>query len=219
MMNWGSTLKYKAFAALLAAAALCGVVALWAHGVWPMGGSIPDEAPRLAELLAIQPGMTVAEIGAGDGELTVEIARRLGADGRIYSTELDRDRLSDIREAAARAQLSNVVVVEAAERETRLPEGCCQAIFMRNVYHHITDPKVFNASLRRGLQPGGRLAIIDFGPRTLGMRKPQGVPRNRGGHGIPREMLIAEITGAGFEMVRTIENWSGDFYLVLFRAI
>jgi SAM-dependent methyltransferase len=60
--------------------------------------------------------------------------------------------------------LSNVVVLEGAESSTNLPSACCDAIFLRDAYHHLTRPQEFDASLLAALKPGGRLAIMDFPP-------------------------------------------------------
>ena len=51
----------------------------------------------------------------------------------------------------------------AADR-TNLPDGACDAIFMRNVYHHFAAPGPMSASLAAALKPGGRLAVVDFRP-------------------------------------------------------
>jgi precorrin-6B methylase 2 len=126
------------------------------------------EVDRLAELLSLREGMTVADIGAGTGWLTVEVAQRVGRSGRVYSTEISAARLRDIRQAAAAAGLSNVIVSEAGERATGLPSGCCDAIFMRRrVYHHRSAPSAILTSIHEALRPGGRLLIIDFRPERL----------------------------------------------------
>jgi predicted methyltransferase len=69
------------------------------------------------------------------------------------------------------------------------------------------------------LKPGGRLAILDFLPQP-GSKLPAGVPENRGGHGIPPEVVVEELKAAGFTHVRTIDEWPrGDknpLFLVLF---
>ena len=70
-----------------------------------------------------------------------------------------------IRDYAEKEGLKNVTVIEGAAAATNLPAGCCDAIFMRDVYHHITALDAFNKSLLASLKPGGRLAIIDFLPR------------------------------------------------------
>ena len=59
------------------------------------------------------------------------------------------------------------MVLEGAEASTNLPSECCDAIFLRDVYHHLTRPDAFDASLLAALKPGGRLAIMDLVPSDL----------------------------------------------------
>ncbi|MGE5817995.1 MAG: class I SAM-dependent methyltransferase, partial [Deltaproteobacteria bacterium] len=103
-------------------------------------GTTADEVERLAAWLEIQSGTRIADLGAGDGTFSVAPARRVGPSGHVYATELDTERLADIRRAATEARLSNVTVIEGAVSRTNLPEGCCDALFSRMVYHHLTDP-------------------------------------------------------------------------------
>jgi ubiquinone/menaquinone biosynthesis C-methylase UbiE len=176
------------------------------------------QAAKLFELLELKPGMAIADVGAGSGEMTVLMAARLGPSGKVFATDLNEDRLKEIRIAARIYRLDSVVVLEGAERETNLPVGCCDAIFIRDVYHHFPDPGAMNRSLLASLKPGGRLAIIDFVPRQ-GSELPNGAPANRGGHGITAAMLRDEVIAAGFTAGETIDHWDGSngVYLVVFR--
>lgn len=168
----------------------------------------PDEADRLMQELALTPGMTVGEIGAGRGDLTIEMARRLGPRGRVFSTEIDAARLADIRRAAKDASLDNISVITAGERDANLPDACCDAIYMREVFHHFADPTHTTASLRRALKPGGLLAVIDYPQR--------GSPGSTC-HCIDKAELIRLVTAQGFEVVREKDRWAEIRYLVVFR--
>jgi predicted methyltransferase len=182
--------------------------------------SSTGEADRLAALLEIAPGRVVAEIGAGAGAMTVEMARRVGPGGRVYSTEIDAGRRAAIAAHVADEALANVTVVEAGEAATNLPDACCDAIFMRNVYHHIGDARAFNVSVRRAIRDGGWFAVIDFEPGAffhLPGRPTEG-SAERTGHGVMRARLIAEVTAAGFDVEREVPDWGGRMFLVLFRA-
>ena len=154
----------------------------------------------LMKALELHAGSSVGEIGAGGGELTFLLAREVGENGRVYTNDLNKDRLEALRREAARRALSNVTAIEGRETETNLPERCCDAIFMRNVYHHFGDPPAMNASLLKSLKPGGRLAIIDFTPPPGG----ETTPGHRGDdnhHGITAPTLEKELKAAGFEIV------------------
>ncbi len=177
------------------------------------------DVPLVAELLELGPGMTVADIGAGMGAMSIVLAKRLGPSGRVLSTDIGASPLEALRQAVTREQLTNMTVVQGAPASTNLPDACCDAIFMRDVYHHITDVGAFNQSLMAALKPGGRLAIIDFAPRK-GSKVPDGVNPNRGGHGVTAAIVEQEVTAAGFKLDRTVANWppgSTEFFLVLFR--
>ena len=190
--------------AVLALAALAALLLL----AGPGGES---EVDGLARLLDIQPGDTVADIGAGDGWLSVEVAKRVGPAGRVFATELSASRRDEIREAVAAAGLDNVTVVEAGERETNLAPGCCEAIFMRRVYHHLTDPAATNASLYAALKPGGHLAVVEIEFQGLfGFLR--GWP-----HWTDDEQVVAEVAAARFAHVTTADWPVAAHYAAVFR--
>jgi ubiquinone/menaquinone biosynthesis C-methylase UbiE len=177
----------------------------------------PARAARLAEALGIGPGARVAEIGAGAGEMAVEMARIVGPSGEVIATEVRESQLEDIRRAARRAGLTNVTVLLAGEHDSNLPAGCCDAVYMQRVYHHLTDPAGVIASIARALKPEARLAVLDFEPSWIANHsKPAGV-RDRGGHGVPKEMLLREMKEFGFQAVGEIEPFGDEVYLAVFR--
>ena len=179
------------------------------------------EMPRLRHELALKPGMSVADVGAGRGELTVALAAEVGSGGRVFSTEIDREAVKQIRAAVVAAGLANVTVVQAQARDANLPTGCCDAVLLRRVYHHLTHPADTNASLLRALRPGGLLGIIDFPPTFswLWPWPPNSVPQNRGGHGIAAQLVIEEATASGFELVQLIDDWPGRGPLASYCAV
>jgi len=177
------------------------------------------EAARLAALLGWKPGTIVADVGAGEGQMTLAAARRVGATGKVYTTELDAKKRAHLEELAAKEK--NLVALRSTAASANLPPECCDSIFMRLVYHHLTQPAEFDASLLRSLKLGGRLAVIDEYP-VAGMSLPEGVPANRGGHGIPEKLLADELKNAGFQVVTEIDPWADwpnhhHNYCVVFR--
>ena len=180
------------------------------------------DAPKLVEALGITPGMAVADIGSGGGAMTVVLGH-WNRGGRVFATDITERALRLTREYAKKEGLTNVTVIEGAAAATNLPAECCDAVFLRHVYHHVTEIAAFNKSLHASLKPGGRLAIIDFEARKPNPAEiPEGVPANRLGHGIPASVVIEEVTAAGFTHVRTIDAWppgdkSPTLHLTLFR--
>jgi SAM-dependent methyltransferase len=200
---------------LIVVAALLVVVPLAA---WYWRDTSQPEVDKLATLLEWKSGRTIAEIGAGEGEMTVAAAERVGPSGHVFCNELDAKRLADIQASVAKRKLGNVTIIKAGEADTNLPPECCDAIFMRDVYHHFSHPAEIDASLFRALKPAGLLAVIDFPPsRALGVISPvRGAPKNRHGHGIPQNILIDELTAAGFKVALVPTDWPGRGYCIVF---
>lgn len=178
------------------------------------------EVPELAKLFELKPGMTVADVGAGFGAWTMEFARVVGPTGRVYATDIGAAQLAALRDLVKREALTNVTVAEGATDTTNLPAQCCDAILIRDAYHHLTQPGAIVSSLAAALKPGGRLAVIDFPPRPKS-EVPSGVPADRLGHGVPPEVVEREVGGV-LTHVRTISTWApgsepASLYLVLFR--
>jgi ubiquinone/menaquinone biosynthesis C-methylase UbiE len=170
-------------------------------------GAHAGEADEIASLLGLGPGMSVADVGAGDGEWAERLARKVGPEGRVYATEVKDDLLKEIRDRANRAGLGNVETVRGDQGGTGLPPGCCDAILLRMVYHHFEQPERMKASLRSALRPGGRIVVIDTEPQAAWAELPR-VP-DRGGHGIPLERLVAEMEAGGFKLLERHPRWNG----------
>jgi ubiquinone/menaquinone biosynthesis C-methylase UbiE len=178
------------------------------------------EVPKLAELLALKPGSTVADVGAGFGAWMREFSNVVGPAGRVYAVEVGASQLKAIRSWVERDGLTNVTVLEGAADSTNLPPGCCDGILIRDVYHHLSDPSAIVRSMAAALKPGGRLALIDF-PPGAGSALPANVPKSRGGHGVPLEVAQREVSEVLMHM-QTVSPWSSPngspgLYLLLFR--
>ena len=200
---------WKRLGLLVLACAATTVFALRARG------NAADQIKRLAALMEWKQGTVVADIGAGDGSYSFAAVEHVGATGRVYASEIDTKKLEELRAEVAKRKFQNVIIIESKATDTNLPTACCDAIFLRRVYHHLTKPTEFNANIVRSLKPGGRLAIIDF-PARSGLEPVEGVPANRGGHGIPQKVVIDELTAAGLQMEKVLNEWPENDYCILF---
>lgn len=179
------------------------------------------EVPRLVELLELKPGMAVADVGAGFGAWTVAFGKWTGPSGRVFATDIGEKQLAFLRAYTKKEGLTNVTVLAGAPASTNLPANCCDAILIRDAYHHLTQPQDILTSMASALKPGGRLAVIDFPPRP-NSEVPAGVPANRRGHGVPPDVVVQEANAAGFTTVSMNQQWSAesqpnDLFLLVFR--
>ncbi len=169
------------------------------------------EPERLAAALGLEPGMRVADLGAGDGAMALAMARLVTANGRVYATELTEPQRNRIADRVRRQRVDHVEVRAAAETETLLPDACCDAVYLRHVFHHLGDPATYVASLTRAVRPGGRVAIIDFAPGALW--------HLGGGHGVTADRVRETFETAGWRQRERNDAWGGSTFLVVFERL
>jgi ubiquinone/menaquinone biosynthesis C-methylase UbiE len=175
-----------------------------------------DDVKRLVPAIGLRAGQTVADIGGGQGQLTVALAKELGESGHVFSTEIGASGMERIRRAAADAGLRNVTVLEAHPARTNLPAACCDAVVIRYVYHHFAEPRPMNRSVFESVKPGGHVVVIDFEPR----KGPTASPEKRAdedSHGVDAETVVKELTEAGFERVSVTSGDERRGFLAVMR--
>lgn len=168
----------------------------------------PSESAELAEILGLRPGSRVADVGAGDGEWSIELADHVGDKGLVFATEIDSADVDELRSRFEEAGLSNILAIKGSNLESGLPAACCDAILLRLVYHHFKNPKEMIHDLARSLARGGRLVVIDIVPQSS-WKTLEGVPE-REGHGIEAEALEQELLDLGWRQVERREPWNGN---------
>jgi ubiquinone/menaquinone biosynthesis C-methylase UbiE len=185
-----------------------------AAGAQQAGSTIATE--KIFGAIGVREGSTVCEMGAGDGELSIAAAKLVGPGGRVYTSELGDDRVKALRDKVQASALAQITAVAGDPLKTNFPEGACDALFMRNVYHHFQDPGQINASIRASLKPGARAAIVDFAPPGREAERP--IDRSKDGtHGISPESVSRELKEAGFEPVSSELGTQRWFMVVVAR--
>lgn len=214
-MRFTRLLTWKQVVATFGVVAFGALVAVLA-AEQPWNRDFGEDMTRLVPILDLRAGQTVADIGAGGGELTVRLAKQVGPEGRVYATEMSADRLNRIRKRADDDGLKNVTVLEAHATRTNLPDECCDAIVIRNVYHHFDDPAAMNRSLYASVKPGGHLAIIDFSPGRGRSTATSAASRDQDSHGVDADTVVKEVTAAGFER-QAVETSDDRSFMAVFR--
>jgi ubiquinone/menaquinone biosynthesis C-methylase UbiE len=181
---------------------------------WQSGSSIAPE--KIFEATGVREGSTVCEMGAGDGELTIAAARAVGGGGRVYSSELGDDRVKALRDKVSASGLPQITVVTGDAVKTNFPDAGCDALFMRNVYHHFSDPAKMDASIATSLKPGGRVAVVDFTPPDKEAERPEDRGKD-GMHGVTPATVSRELKAAGLEPVSSETGAQRWFMIVSAR--
>ena len=152
-----------------------------------------NEATTVMDLAAIRPGMTVADIGAGEGYYTVRLAERVGASGRVLAQDIDEDALRRLGSRVEAERLDNVSIKLGAEDDPRLPENSFDRVFLVHMYHEVTEPYAFLWRLRPALRQGGQVVVVD-------------VDRPTDQHGIDPQLLFCEFRQVGFRLVEFVRK-------------
>ena len=158
------------------------------------------ERHKIVSALRIEPGMAVADVGAGTGLFMPGFAEAVGDQGRLYAVEISPCFLEHLRQRAKDAGLEQVEVIHATERSVELPANSIDLAFVCDTYHHFEYPSATLASLRSALRPGGSLVVIDF-KRIPGETPDWIFEHVRAG----QEVFSREIQAAGFEPLGEIE--------------
>jgi len=129
----------------------------------------PDRAAwqkpdQIMDALGIADGSTVADIGAGAGWFTIQLARRVGPNGVVYAQDVQRQMLEAIRRRVSREGLQNVQARLGTGSDPNLPARAIDAILVVDAYPAVEDRVTFLRNLSRALKPSGRIGVVNYKP-------------------------------------------------------
>jgi len=164
-----------------------------------------SEAREVMDRAGVIPGMTVADIGAGEGYYTVRLAERVGREGRVLAQDIIPEVRDALAERVNREALDNVSVKLGEPADPMLPDNSFDRIFLMHMYHEIESPYEFLWRLRPALRPGGRIAVVDMDR-----------PTSR--HGTPPALLDCEFAAVGYARVYREAMPKVGGYLAMYEA-
>lgn len=174
------------------------------------GSREQEEAPeRALDLIAITPGLIVADVGAGSGYMTVRLAQRVGSAGRVYANDVQPDMLRAIQRKLLDEKLTNVELVQGTDEDARLPDRAIDLALLVDVYHEFHHPQAMLRSLRRSLKPDGRLVLVEY--RKEDPRIPIAFT-----HRMSLAEAQLEVDAEGFTFDRAIEELPRQ-HIIVFR--
>ena len=162
------------------------------------------EARVVMDLADISAGMTVADIGAGEGYYTVRLAERVGSDGRVLAQDIDREALQRLGRRVERERLENISIKLGRPDDPQLPFDSFDRVFLVHMYHEVTEPYAFLWRMWPALAEGGQVIVVDVDR-----------PTNR--HGIAPKLLFCEFEAVGFKLVEFVERPDLKSYFARFE--
>lgn len=164
-----------------------------------------NEAQTVMDLANIRQGMTVADIGAGDGYYTVRLAYRVGGNGRVLAQDIDSNALGRLGLRVERERLDNVSIKQGDADDPRLPEASFDRVFLVHMYHEVSEPYAFLWRLRPALNKDGKVIVVE-------------VDRGTDQHGIPPALLFCEFAAVGFRLTQFVRKPELQGYYAQFEA-
>jgi SAM-dependent methyltransferase len=162
------------------------------------------EATEVMNRAGVKPGMTVADIGAGEGYYTIRLAARVGKKGRVLAQDIVPSVRDALAERVTREQLDTVSVKLGQPDNPELPENSFDRIFLVHMYHEIASPYAFLWNLRPAVKSGGRVIVVDADR-----------PTNQ--HGTPPKLLDCEFAAVGYARVDMQPMPSAGGYLAAYE--
>lgn len=164
------------------------------------------EFGRVVELAGIEPGMWVADVGAGEGYYAVRLSPVVGRDGRVLAEDIVPEVRDRLAERVQRENLDNVAVLLGEADDPELPPRSLDRVLLVHMYHEVSSPYAFLWHLRESLKPGGQVIVVDASR-----------PPNR--HGMPPQLLRCEFAAVGLKLVRFERINTGDSYFAAFEPV
>ncbi len=148
--------------------------------------------------LDLQPGLVVADIGAGTGVFSRPFARAVGPTGKVYAVDIEPMLIGYLLGRAAGEQIPNIEPVLGLPESPQLPAADVDLAFMNDVLHHIEHKALYIKNLAKYMKPAGRIAIVEFDREVLKRDTFEGVP-------LPSKAEVAQwMRDAGFDQTQEI---------------
>jgi ubiquinone/menaquinone biosynthesis C-methylase UbiE len=164
------------------------------------------EAETVMKLADIREGMSVADIGAGEGYYTVRLAPLVGKRGRVLAQDIVPETRDALAQRVQRENLENVFVKLGEPNNPQLPDGSFDRILLIHMYHEIEQPSEFLWHVRADLKAGGRVVVVDADR-----------PTDR--HGTPPRLLICEFAAVGYQLTRFERLGDTESYFAQFEPV
>ncbi len=175
--------------------------------IWDTSGyrDSAHEVPQIVSRLKLHSGMTVGDLGAGNGYDSVRLARLLGPSGRVVAEDVDPNALQALTVQAQHDRLTNIVIALGEPQDPRLPRASLDAAILVHMYHEIAHPYAFLYNLAAAMRPGARVGVEELDRPTLN-------------HGTPPPLLRCEFEAVGYRQLSIAPLQGGIGYFAVFAA-
>jgi ubiquinone/menaquinone biosynthesis C-methylase UbiE len=168
---------------------------------------LEENPDRAIDVLKLEKGSTVADVGAGSGYMTVKLAKKVGPQGKVYANDIQQGMLDLLSKRVTKSKLTNVSTVLGTQEDPKLPADTLDLVIMVDVYHELSQPQVMLRHIRDSLKPGGRLVLLEY-------RKEDPDIPIRPEHKMSVADAKLEVEAEGFKLTKTNEDLPRQHILI-----
>jgi ubiquinone/menaquinone biosynthesis C-methylase UbiE len=170
-----------------------------------------EDCALLLQALDVKPGQVVCDIGCGNGFYTLQLAKRVGEQGRVLAVDIQSEMLHLLSERAKEAQINNIELIQGTAIDPKLPSGVVDLILLVDVYHEFSHPEQMLKAMRKALKPNGRIALVEFRleDRTVPIKLL---------HKMSKQQILKEFPPNGYKLVEQFDKLPWQHLMFFERA-
>jgi len=172
---------------------------------------LEENPDRAIDVLKLEKGSTVADVGAGSGYMTVKLAKKVGPQGKVYANDIQQGMLDLLSKRVTKSKITNVSTVLGTQDDPKLPADTLDLVIMVDVYHELSQPQVMLRHIRDSLKAGGRLVLLEY-------RKEDPDIPIRPEHKMSVADAKLEVEAEGFKLTKTNEDLPRQHILIFTKS-
>jgi ubiquinone/menaquinone biosynthesis C-methylase UbiE len=149
--------------------------------------------------LGIKPGMTVCDMGCGNGFHTLKMAKMTGPTGSVLAVDVQPEMLKLLRDRSEKEGIENITPILGSFHHPRLPPNSVDMILLVDVYHEFSHPVTMLRGMLNSLRPEGVIVLVEFRAEDPKVPiKPL--------HKMSKAQILKELPANGFKLVKDYDK-------------
>ncbi|MBV6499448.1 MAG: Ubiquinone/menaquinone biosynthesis C-methyltransferase UbiE [Prosthecobacter sp.] len=173
----------------------------WQGAAWLIRNKREREeaTSRMREELRLKTGMSVCDMGSGNGYHTLPMAEAVGGTGKVYAVDVQPEMIVMLNERIAEKAITNIEPIIGEVDDPKLPPKSCDLILLVDVYHEFSHPEAMLTGMKKALKPGGQIVLVEFRAEDDSVPiKPE--------HKMSKAQITREMNANGLKLVREFDG-------------
>lgn len=173
----------------------------WQGAAWLIRNKREREeaTTRMREELRLKTGMSVCDMGSGNGYHTLPMAEAVGGTGRVYAVDVQPEMIVMLNERIAEKAITNIEPIIGEVDDPKLPPNSCDLILLVDVYHEFSHPEAMLTGMKKALKPGGQIVLVEFRAEDDSVPiKPE--------HKMSKAQITKEMNANGLKLAREFDG-------------